>query len=531
MEEFERPKQTVPSSPVAAGDRAPLDIIMPPTGIGAEIRGFDLRTAGDEEIAAIRRVLYERKLVVIRDQFPSEPEYIALARRFGAPQIYLQPNYHHPDHPEIFVSSNEELRGQKFGVRGTGRYWHTDYSFMPEPLPVTMLRARTLPHGVRETYYIDMARVLDELPADLRATIERRRGVHEGKYRYKVRDTDVDVSLAELLEAADTLAPPALHPCVIEHPVTGRKILYLNRGFSTGIEGLPHEEAQDTLRRIFDFAERAEHVHTHAWQEGDLLLWDNRYLLHRAGSVESGESCTTFRIGIYDGLPFYVGLRPTDAQPVLRSGPLAAVAAAGGAAISTAHVPPSPPAVAPAAARRVEPLPDPLVARVLRPYQAKGCVYVERAWAEVDERAPSWLQGGLRLRARLGIPESCYIDDTGHFNSVEFSICFNQIAYLYGATLTQRGLMPGTRDMGDFERLQLPSMLIRELDCRYERAIDSRAFDGEVWMEATGEKTHYFRLDLRCRFWDDAGGRAEGSVVIAVLKQDQLQRGTPRQRG
>lgn len=294
-------------------------VIIPATPMGVEIRGLDIRTAGDEEIATITKYLYERKLVVIRDQRPSDAEYVDFARKLGTPQIYLQPNYHHPEHKEIFVSSNELYQGQKFGVRGTGRYWHTDYSFMPEPLPLTMLRAKTLPRGVRETYYIDMSRVLEALPADLLATISRRRGIHEGKYRYKVQATDIDVSIAELLERLASLVPPVYHPCVIEHPVTGKKILYLNRGFTTGIEGLAHEDAQEVLRRIFELTERSEHIHTHAWDEGDVLLWDNRYLLHKAGPVAPGETSTTYRIGIYDNLPFYVGLAPMTSQIVLDS--------------------------------------------------------------------------------------------------------------------------------------------------------------------------------------------------------------------
>lgn len=304
---------------VPARKAAGLNVVIPTTRMGAEIQGLDIRTASDEDIATIKKQLYERKLVVIRGQTPTDAQYIEFARRLGTPQIYLQPNYHHPEHKEIFVSSNEQYQGQKFGVKGTGRYWHTDYSFMPEPLPLTMLRAKTLPRGARETHYVDMGRVLDELPADLRKAVDGRRGIHEGKYRYKVQATDIDVSIAELLEMATTLAPPAYHPAIIEHPVTGKKILYVNRGFTTGIEGLSHEEAQDALARIFEISERAEYIHTHAWDEADLLVWDNRYLLHKAGTVAAGETSTTYRIGIYDGLPFYVGLTPTTTQSVLES--------------------------------------------------------------------------------------------------------------------------------------------------------------------------------------------------------------------
>jgi taurine dioxygenase len=289
----------------------------PARQIGAELTDIDIRELTESEVASIKQRLYEHKLVVIRRQFPSDEEYIAFARRLGTPQIYLQPNYHHPDHKEIFVSSNEQHQGRKFGVRGTGRYWHTDYSFMPEPLPLTMLRAKTLPRGVRETYYIDTSQVLERLPPEVRSQLEGRFAIHEGKYRYKVQASDVDVSLAELLEMATALAPPVRHPCVIEHPVTGARCLYVNRGFTTAIEGLSVEESTRILTDLFEFLERPEHIHTHSWDEGDIVLWDNRYLVHRAGVVAAGDTSTTYRIGIYDGLPFYVGLAPSKSQPVL----------------------------------------------------------------------------------------------------------------------------------------------------------------------------------------------------------------------
>lgn len=316
--EYELEESTAARPPMnLAANASALKIVAPSRSIGAEISNVDIRTISDGDVETIKRQLYERKLVVIRGQFPSEEDYITFARRFGTPQIYLQPNYHHPEHKEIFVSSNEQYQGRKIGVRGTGRYWHTDYSFMPEPLPLTMLRAKTLPRGVRETYYIDTTRVLELLPDDLRALVTARSGIHEGKYRYKVQASDIDASLAELLEMAIGLAPPVRHPCIIEHPVSGKRCLYVNRGFTTGIEGLSAEESARVLNRIFEFSERAEHIHTHSWQDGDILLWDNRYLLHRAGAVAPGETSTTYRIGIYDGLPFYVGLLPSKSQPVL----------------------------------------------------------------------------------------------------------------------------------------------------------------------------------------------------------------------
>src|SRR5688572_955066 len=107
----------------------------PRTGgaLGVEITGLDVEALDQAGAAELRRLVYEHKLAVLRGLELSDEAYIALARKLGRPQIYFQPNYHHPDHPEIFVSANVPIEGRKVGVAGTGRYWHTDYQFFTDP--------------------------------------------------------------------------------------------------------------------------------------------------------------------------------------------------------------------------------------------------------------------------------------------------------------------------------------------------------------------------------------------------------------
>src|SRR5262245_7467494 len=150
-----------------------------------------------EDVDRIKQLVYRHKLVVLRRLKFTCQEYVRFARNFGTPQVYFQPNYHHPEHPEIFVSSNQKYNGAKFGVAGTGRYWHTDYQFFEQPLPLTMQYPQVLP-SVRETYYIDMERVLRELPPRLAQAVDGAQAVHDGRWRYKVQSTDIDRSLDEI---------------------------------------------------------------------------------------------------------------------------------------------------------------------------------------------------------------------------------------------------------------------------------------------------------------------------------------------
>lgn len=178
------------------------------------------------------------------------------------------------------------------------------------------------------------------------------------------------------------------------------------------------------------------------------------------------------------------------------------------------------------AERHREPLPDAFVALVLQPYERKKTIYIKHAWIETEAGATSPVKGAIRGRAQFSIPESCYIDATGHFNAVEFILCFNQLAYVYGAYLAGRGLLPGSNNIGEFKSNQLAGMLIKEFESRFSRPIDSRSFEGEARIEAPEEeRANYWRQIYYVRFWDRAGGTAEGEITLAFLKPDKLSLG------
>ncbi|NEP55459.1 MAG: TauD/TfdA family dioxygenase [Symploca sp. SIO2G7] len=274
--------------------------------IGAEIFDIDVVSVTEAEVNTIKQLVYQHKLVVFRNQMINEDQYVEFANKIGTPQIYPQDNYHHPDYPEIFVSANILKDGNKFGVKGTGRYWHTDCAFLEEPLPFTMLYPQVLPNSIRETYYIDMQQVYQKLPANLRSYIEGNYLLHDGKLRYKVQKWDIDRAIIDIMKDLEAKFPPVKHPAIITHPVTHEKILYMNQGFTTGIVGLDYETNQNVLQELFSFIERDEHIHTHVWKDGDILLWENRTLNHKASTVLEGETSVSYRIGIYDSLPFYI---------------------------------------------------------------------------------------------------------------------------------------------------------------------------------------------------------------------------------
>lgn len=286
-----------------------MEVIAPRAGgFGAEIRGVDVNTIDAPTVAAIKAAVHEHTFVFFRKQQAAVRDYLQFGCKFGTPMIYPDPRYHHPEHPEIFVSSN--LKTEKVGMARSGYFWHTDLSFKPKPQPLTFLYPQVLPKVKRETLFIDMAEIQTAMPARLRGFVEHRLAQHDPALRYKVEHTDVEarLDLGEILAAVRQAYPAPDHPCVITHPVSKRQILYLNEGFTTAILGLSHEESQAALAELFAFIKQPEHVRSHTWLEGDIAIWDNRSLIHKSGAISPGEETMMFRIGVDDGVPFYEGI-------------------------------------------------------------------------------------------------------------------------------------------------------------------------------------------------------------------------------
>ncbi|MGQ4360537.1 (2E)-enoyl-ACP glycyltransferase [Streptomyces sp. SAS_272] len=159
---------------------------------------------------------------------------------------------------------------------------------------------------------------------------------------------------------------------------------------------------------------------------------------------------------------------------------------------------------------------DELLERVLRPYKAH-CKYLEAA--SVSSRS-----GRVTARGEFSIPESCYIDDTGHLNAVEVNISYNQMMYYAIAKSVQEGLLAdfASWTLEDFWRHQLPDILIARFGGSFRRPIDARSFFGEIEFlsverRSPGGGNPLIVADTAYRYWDDAGGRCDGDVKIAIV--------------
>ncbi|MFF3146456.1 TauD/TfdA dioxygenase family protein, partial [Streptomyces sp. NPDC057927] len=262
---------------------------QPGTAIGATVEGFDLATASAADIDALKSTVYTKKIAVLKGQDLSPQEFLELGKRLGRPEIYYEPMYHHPEVREIFVSSNVPENGKQIGVPKTGTFWHADYQFMPDPFGITLIHPQVIPEKNRGTYFIDMGRAYGRLPEELKKEIGGTYCRHSVRKYFKIRPRDVYRPISEIIEEVERNTPAVLQPTTFTHPMTGETVLYISEGFTVGIEdqdGRPLDD--ELLGRLFEATgqldETFEHdnIHLQGFEQGDLLVWDNRSLIHRA---------------------------------------------------------------------------------------------------------------------------------------------------------------------------------------------------------------------------------------------------------
>lgn len=277
---------------------------------GIEVHDFDPATASSDDLAVLRRHIYRDKIVVLKQQSLDVPGLVMLGASFGKPVAYYEPMYHHPDNEFVFVSSNKDRATGRIGVPKTGAFWHSDYQFMPEPFAVTCFYPRQLPSAGRGTYFIDMAQAYQRLDSSLRAAIEGTFALHSSRRYVKIRPEDVFRPLGEVIAEVERKTPPQRWPTVLVHPVTGEKVLYVCEAFTYALEDASGGALPDTVLPELlaasgqldpEFAH--DNIFVQSYEPGDLVLWDNRTLVHRALHNPGNEATESFRVTVLDEHP------------------------------------------------------------------------------------------------------------------------------------------------------------------------------------------------------------------------------------
>jgi taurine dioxygenase len=267
---------------------------------GAEVRGLDLRQVRDEATAQhLRRVLADKGMIVFRDQHLDAGAFQRAGEIFGEIMPQLLERFTLPDHPLVgFVSSEDtDKPGGTRIVRG--EQYHTDHSNVPAPPAYTSLFAVTLPSSGGDTQFVNALDAYDDLPEETKRRIDGLKVLHVFKSSRSPRKKAV------LTEEEKKKIPETVQPLVLRHPVSGRNGLYLNTAHMERIIGMPDEEAFPLIESLMQHVTQAKYEYRHKWQPGDMVIWDNRTVLHQANGdydVSKGEKRYLFRIMV-KGVP------------------------------------------------------------------------------------------------------------------------------------------------------------------------------------------------------------------------------------
>ena len=258
---------------------------------GAEVTGIDVRAIGDEDFAAIRTALADTGVVLLRDQQLTPEDHIAFARRWGAIDVnnYFPANGGYPEIAEVRKAETQFVN--------IGGGWHTDHSYDPVPAMGSILVARELPPVGGDTLFASMGAAYDALSDGLKATLGGLRAVHSADHIYGHNGIYAKTDQAADLKGHD-ISANAVHPAVIHHPVTGRKLLYVNPAFTLHFEGWTREESQPLLQYLYSVAMREEFHCRLQWQPGSVAVWDNRSTWHFAANDYQGHRRMMHRITI-----------------------------------------------------------------------------------------------------------------------------------------------------------------------------------------------------------------------------------------
>lgn len=257
----------------------PFNVRPLAAGLGAEIVGVDLAQDVDDALfRAIYAAFLEYQVLLFGAQDLPPGNQVEFARRFGEVQIHVMDQYHADGYPELYRLSNLDERGNPTGRhpdKGT-LAWHTDGSWRRVTGQATILYAEVVPDAGGETHFCDMYGGYERLSPEWKARIADARAVHNLDFSRNRRHGEQPMTDAQRREV-----PPVDHPVVRTHPETARKCIYLG-DHAEHIAGMDYDAGRALIEELNALAVHPDLCYEHRWSAKQLIVWDNRCLMHRA---------------------------------------------------------------------------------------------------------------------------------------------------------------------------------------------------------------------------------------------------------
>jgi alpha-ketoglutarate-dependent taurine dioxygenase len=243
---------------------------------GAVVTGLAISKLDDADFAELHALWLECALLIFPDQFLSNQDQIAFARRFGAPELELAPLSNVRKDGSLRIDDdNDDVMKILKGNMG----WHADSTYMPVQAKAAVFTAHVVPPAGGETEWADMRAAYEALDESMRSRIAGLSAYHS-LYYSQSKLGHAPSANSEYIGYGFHDAETPLRPLVKQHPETSRSSLLIGR-HAYGIPGLEPQASERLLQELVDFACRPPRIYQHAWSPGDAVVWDNRCLLHR----------------------------------------------------------------------------------------------------------------------------------------------------------------------------------------------------------------------------------------------------------
>lgn len=247
-------------------------------GTGAEITGLDLtQPTSDATRKELNADFSKYCVLVFRGQKLSPDQFVTAGAIFGEIMRHHRRTSELPGNPLVSFVKNEPVAPGKYLIQGES--FHTDHTNDPVPPKATALHPLSLPSKGGDTQFVNVHNAYDDLSDSMKRRLEGLKAVHVYQSKYSPREIR-----ALDAESLKTLPPPAIHPIVRIHPESGRKFLYLNPVRIESIEGMPDDEARALIAELMAHATQLKYEYRHKWEYGDMVIWDNRSVMHKANA-------------------------------------------------------------------------------------------------------------------------------------------------------------------------------------------------------------------------------------------------------
>ena len=264
---------------------------------GVEILDVDLRQISDQEIEDCNAEQRQHGVIFFRDQQLSCEDHIDLANRFGT--IVVNRFFEYVgEYPQIAM-----VRKEPQHETAVGGHWHTDHSYDREPARGSILYAKEVPSQGGNTNFINMHLVYESLSEGLKETLQGLQAAHSSRHTFGETAKGLD----ERFHSAESAVQDNVHPVIIRHPDSGKKVLYVNGDFTTHFVGWTQPESDALLQYLYRFATQPQNILTFKWQKNSIAFWDNRMTWHCANNDYPGERRLMHRITL-EGSPLQSAL-------------------------------------------------------------------------------------------------------------------------------------------------------------------------------------------------------------------------------